>query len=254
MSFKEKINDWSYIIFLILCFLIFVLGFMILRLPESSCDINDLQIVNRLSNELRKPQLPTPSTPTLPTDPPPPENAVIIDENVDCGQEGGQYQGESTYPGRKDYNLGSSIGEVKILFQPLQMPDRFIVYYDDKRVIDTGYRGGFSTTDPDTGIETIYTWNTIGSIHRDEFIQGINNKEDPLTKLKYPNTSIPGTLNDGFPKVIDKNVDYYEMSFMKYSSSINKLSVFIYAPGLQTKWDIVVGCPGEVIYPPLQGI
>ena len=57
MSFKEKINDWSYMIFLILCLLILVLGFMILRLPESSCDINDIQTLNRISNQISTPEI-----------------------------------------------------------------------------------------------------------------------------------------------------------------------------------------------------
>ena len=134
MSFKEKINDLSHIIFLILCLLILVLGFMILRLPESSCDINDIQTLTRISQTIKHTNGSYPSIP-------PADDVVELGDNITCGDSGGGYTGDYMYPGHKNYILGKETGETKIQFVPMTFPDRCIVYYNNKPVIDTGYRG-----------------------------------------------------------------------------------------------------------------
>lgn len=66
MSSNKKVNNWSYIIFLVLCILILVLGYMILVLPESCCNPKDLQVLNRISNQVNH-QGPHDENPSIPS-------------------------------------------------------------------------------------------------------------------------------------------------------------------------------------------
>ncbi len=213
---------------------------MILRLPERKCDMLDDQLISLISEEIETVNLFQP-----------PNDAEVIAENVTCGPEAGGYKGRTAWKQMKSYDLGSSKGTVNIIFEPYFMPDRFIIYYNNKICIDTGFRGKFNGSD-NLGNPLSATWNTIGSPDRDAFIKGLSGKEDPIVKLKYPNKSIPGTLSDGYPKVIDSK-GHFTMSFNKKHSNINEAFVYIYAPGADTAWDMIMGCPGENIQAPAGG-
>lgn len=228
MRFKEKINDWSHIIFLIFCFLLLIVGVQILILPENTCSSVDNQLITRLSIEIDKENLIKP-----------PDNPVVIGETLSCGESGGGYSGESIYPGVKKYVLGQTVGTTSIAFRPFVAPDRFILFYNNKPVLDTGFRG---TPIDENGIE--YKFNTIGHADRNDFIYSLKDKKDPYSNLLYPNTSIQGTMSDGYPKVIDTEGDFI-LTFDKYSPTITGVEVYIYAPQSTTAWEIYMGCPEE---------
>ena len=208
---------------------------MILRLPESSCDINDIQTLTRISQTIKHTNGSYPSIP-------PADDVVELGDNITCGDSGGGYTGDYMYPGHKNYILGKETGETKIQFVPMTFPDRCIVYYNNKPVIDTGYRG----YNRDQQGQEIY-YNTIGHISRNELIvYPLKGKKDPITNLTYPNRSIPNTLSDGYPKVLTTPLEAgHVASFNKYSASINDIDVYVYAPFDRTSWELYVHCPGE---------
>ena len=170
---------------------------------------------------------------------PPEEDVVELGEDITCGSNGGSYTGEEMYPGHQNFILGTEIGNTEIHFMPHTYPDRFIVFYNNKPVIDTGYRG-YNEMD---GIE--FKYNTIGDEARQHLIVNpLQGKIDPISNLRYPNTSIPNTLSDGYPKVITTPLEGYTASFNKYSALITDVDVYIYAPYENTSWDLYVNCPG----------
>lgn len=241
MRFKDKINDWSYMIFLIFCFLTFTLSLQILMLPENTCDQSNIQLINRLSNDINNSALNQPSSSVV----------IVVEEDVDCGPETGGWNGKSCVPYcRKTYDLGSKTGKVQVIFEAFNIPDRFIVYYNDKPVLDSGFLGDFRRDD---GTDLLGELNTVGNDNRREFTALLRGKKDPLTEKTYP-FQAASHKSDGFP--IIKYSEYgngFKMSFDKYSPSISTVAVRAFAPFLETQWDMIMGCPGEIIQTPPGG-
>jgi hypothetical protein len=55
------------------------------------------------------------------------------------------FDGGQTYPTSFDIQLGSGTGEVELIIDAQNVPDRFILFYDGAVVIDTQYYGQIST-------------------------------------------------------------------------------------------------------------
>lgn len=61
-------------------------------------------------------------------------------EQVACGGES-SFSGGQTFPTFLNINLGTSTGVVTLTFDAYGIPDKFEVWFDGNKVIDTGYRG-----------------------------------------------------------------------------------------------------------------
>ena len=221
---------WLYTIVLSLGFLLSVL--LIFCHDCNICDnTNLLAQVDRLQHVIDQYDDPNPGVIPIEDD-----EIIIVEESVSCDT-GFPYEGELIYPGVLEYNLGSSTGATTLFFNASAIPDRFLVYYNGRVVIDTGYRG-------------LSTFNSIGNSDRNEFNASLFGKLDPLTRKTYPDKSISGTLSDGFPKVISDGVfNNFEsegegtMMFDKNLKNVTNVTVKVFAPTNQTSWRIHMGCP-----------
>lgn len=70
-------------------------------------------------------------------------DVIVPDEQHACGTEV-QYTGGETFPRIIQIDLGTGTGNVTLTFQAFNIPDKFIVTFDDVQVINTGYRGSAS--------------------------------------------------------------------------------------------------------------
>ncbi len=138
------------------------------------------------------------------------------------------YPGGESYPTIKDITLGSDLGIVNLIPNPMTRPDRFIVYFNNSIVIDTGY----VSTSPE-----LYPPNS-GSSNRLAFNISLYGKIDPVLNVTYPNTThFP---DDGFPLVSSYLQTF---SFNKTLSNITVAQVKVFAPMDGTAWNFTLTCP-----------
>jgi hypothetical protein len=143
---------------------------------------------------------------------------------LECGSPTA-FAGGQAYPTEQSVLISAGTGDVTLQFNAINNPDRFIVYYDNDVVIDTGYRGG-ATLD-------------FGGVNRSFFIDALTGKIDPILTTTYPDiTNFP---DDGFPRVISPGDG--TSSFYKLDASPAIAQVRVYAPGAGTAWDWTLGCP-----------
>lgn len=139
------------------------------------------------------------------------------------------FSGGQSYPTEQSVVLGTDIGDVQLTFNAQSVPDRFIVYYNNAVVIDTGYRGtsGFD----------------FGGGSRLSFTNSLGGKIDPITKTAYPDFT--NFSDDGFPRVISPGSG--SATFLKSTSSPTIARVEVYGPQAGTAWSYNVGCPVSVV-------
>lgn len=141
------------------------------------------------------------------------------------------YPGGQSYPTVININLSSATGIVNLI--PFidgygsTIPDRFIVFFNQTRVIDTGYI-----------CENPTSWNTLNSYDRDIFTWGLRKKRDPVLGITYP--SLAHFPMDGYP-LVGQTSTY---SFNKNLSSVTQAQVRVYAPTTNTAWNFKLTCPG----------
>ena len=138
-----------------------------------------------------------------------------------------EYSGEMGYGIESIINLGTGVGEVAFEVDPLQVPDRFIVYWDDDVVIDTGYRGY-------AGYGWAGEWRT-------QFNNSLTGQIDPITGNTYPFVDV-SHAPDNYPHV-DHSNGYYSFYFDKISETPNIATVMTYAPITGTFWRFIMRCP-----------
>lgn len=116
----------------------------------------------------------------------------------------------------------------------MSVPDRFIVYYRNKIVIDTGYRGADS-----------YNY---GNANREAFTAALEGKTDPKSGGVYPlSTGLSEIDEDGYPKITTPGAGTASF-FKKFSESMAEVRV--YAPMSGTAWDgVKLGCPNDAEEP-----
>lgn len=61
-------------------------------------------------------------------------------EQINCGTQT-QFDGGESFPTLLNVNLGAATGNVTLNFNAQSIPDKFEVWFDGVKVIDTGYRG-----------------------------------------------------------------------------------------------------------------
>ena len=143
---------------------------------------------------------------------------------IACGVES-SYGGGQSYPSSEDILLGSALGTVILYPTPLSVPDRFIVFYNQVRVIDTGY----ISSDP--------SFHNPGGPGRITFKNNLTGKIDPVLGITYPNlTYFP---EDGYPLVYSIEPKF----FYKSLPGVTEAQVRVYAPSMGTSWSYVLTCP-----------
>lgn len=145
---------------------------------------------------------------------------------------GGQavnFSGQNAYPAIQSINLGQSVGNTLLTYDAYGVPDRFVVYYDNKVAIDTGYRGEAS-------------YYNIGGANRSAFNASLTGKQDPVTGGTYPlSTSIAGIQSDGYPEVIAPGRG--SITFNKNLANVTSADIKVYAPMSGTAWELTMGLP-----------
>jgi hypothetical protein len=156
---------------------------------------------------------------------------------VKCGNSS-SFSGGEGYPSIKTVNLGSSLGDVAIVPNPRNIPDRFVGKFNSNTVLDTGYLSN----------QWASNYNSINSTDRQNFKDTLVGKSAPEGGT-YPKSGNSGSfpneiLSDGYPKVNDttetsfyKNTDHYEAT------------IEVYGPDGNTAWDFTVECPVPRSYP-----
>lgn len=62
---------------------------------------------------------------------------------IPCG-DSSSFSGGESFPTEQVVTLGTSLGNVVLIFDALSIPDKYIVIFDGAEVINTGYRGDVS--------------------------------------------------------------------------------------------------------------
>jgi len=137
------------------------------------------------------------------------------------------YAGDFGYPAQQNYNLGNSTGPTVLRFDAINVPDRFIIYYNKKVVIDTGYRGSAN-----------YHY---GGSDRTSFTNSLEDLVDPITGGTYPLPVGGNIATDGYPKI--QGIGQGTQSFEKNLSNVGCAEVKVYAPIEGTRWSLTLGNP-----------
>ena len=143
---------------------------------------------------------------------------------IGCGA-GSSYSGGEAYPTEQSVILGSDIGTVILDYNAFDIPDRFIVEWNNNIVIDTGYRGGSSYD--------------FGGASRSSFNSTLTGRIDPITLNAYPDlTTYP---DDGYPRILGLGLG--TTSFVKNLASPTTVTIKIYGPMPSTGWSYTLNCP-----------
>ena len=137
-----------------------------------------------------------------------------------------EYLGGVSFPTVQPIYLFNDLGQVTLTFDTYNVPDRFIVKYNDIIKIDTGYRGG-----------TSYVY---GGYNRDIFNDSLTGKVDILTGQTYPFTHA-NNAPDGYPIVTYPGNG--TATFQKTTASPEQAVVYVYAPSGGTAWEFTLSCP-----------
>lgn len=139
------------------------------------------------------------------------------------------YDGGVEYGGEYVITVGTDTGQIAFQVNPLSVPDRFILYWNNNEMIDTGYRGSAS-----------YAY---GGNLRHEFTDALEGKIDPVTGNTYPFAD-PSHQLDNYPYVNPHFSGYYTYYFNKTAPYPETVTVKTYAPITTTAWYFIVNCPG----------
>lgn len=112
---------------------------------------------------------------------------------VACGDEV-PFDGGVTFPSAFEITLGSGTGTVELVVNAFNIPDRFIVLFDDEIVIDTGYRGdtSYQTALDSALIDLGYPTETITAPGNDTFT--FNKTTSTTSAFVYVFAPLPDTL------------------------------------------------------------
>lgn len=148
------------------------------------------------------------------------------------------YNGPEVYPHISYVNIGYSTNTITTFeYSAYTVADRFILYYNNNILLDTGYVGSF-----------VYDY---GEMYRENFTEHLMGKIDPITNLEYPNISTTNSAPDGYPFVNSTSEGLF--SFIKTSTSeIAKVEVYSCAP--LNIWTFRLNCPIEPSITPTQSI
>ena len=142
------------------------------------------------------------------------------------------------FPHIREYDLGSDTGIVDVLFDPVDLPDRMVVIYNNEVVIDTGYATyGLGTS----------------SAKFAEYQRDLNNNLagrglEPSTLRTIQ--QITGTNRNisysGLPSAVRGT--FIGHTFNKNLPNVNKAYVLVYTPLKNTHWGVQMGQVGKRLY------
>jgi len=137
------------------------------------------------------------------------------------------YNGPEVYPYTSFLNIGYTTNTTTTFeYSAYTVADRFILYYDNVILLDTGYIGSF-----------VYNYNQM---YRENFTEHLAGKIDPITNLEYPNINVTNSAPDGYPFVNPINEGLF--SFIKTSTTeVIKIEVYSCAP--LNIWTFRLNCP-----------
>ena len=135
--------------------------------------------------------------------------ATVGTVTIPCGGTA-TYNGGQSFPSEVFSTVGSDTGYIVIGVNPFEVPDKFVIYLDDIKVADTGYRGASRyQSDLDTA----------------------------LSSKGLPNETI----------VADSAL-FYNFKINKTSQVSQQLKMEVYAPLDSTAWNVFIGCPNVVYH------
>ena len=143
------------------------------------------------------------------------------------------FPGGQSYPSPININLGEDTGTVGCFFDPVGIPDRFIVTWDGGVVIDTGY------------ISSNPSAYSLGGSSRNSFKNSLTGKIAPEGGGNYPLP--PGgsgnniIQSDGYPQVFARTAPN-PINFTK-DNITSTATVDVYGPMPGTGWSVKVNCP-----------
>jgi arsenate reductase-like glutaredoxin family protein len=146
------------------------------------------------------------------------------------------FGGGETYPSSETIGLGTETGIVVMNVDAVFVPDRYIMYYNDSVVIDTGYMGAANR-------------NIIGSTVRNSFTNSLLGRVDPITGNTYPFLN-EMHLADGYPKVFSNATGTRGVgtfSFNKETTFPTTARIDVYGPQPGTVWSCEILCPDPTI-------
>lgn len=150
--------------------------------------------------------------------------AITSNPGVSCNLQT-SYTGGQNYPTEIVVSLGSSTGTVNLTINPIAIPDRFIIIWNNTRVIDTGYRSTVASK-----------YASPSGISRSEFNSELTGLVDPVLGTTYPDFV---NFLDGYPNVSSIT----SFSFNKNLASPTFAIVRVYGPLIGTEWTLTLSCP-----------
>jgi hypothetical protein len=137
------------------------------------------------------------------------------------------YHGPEVYPYISFLNIGYTTNTTTTFeYSAYTVADRFILYYDNVILLDTGHIGSF-----------VYDYDQM---YRENFTEHLAGKIDPITNLEYPNINVTNSAPDGYPFVNPINEGLF--SFVKTSTTeVIKIEVYSCAP--LNIWTFKLNCP-----------
>ena len=135
-----------------------------------------------------------------------------------------------SYPTEIWMSLGTDTGTVNLLYNPIVVPDRFVVWWNGNVVIDTGY------------VSTSSGMYGYGDVFRGQLTSGLLGKVDPVTGNTYP-FSDPSHEADGYPSVTTVTAGGQNITFNKSLATPSEAIIRVYAPAQGTAWNLQMDCP-----------
>jgi len=139
----------------------------------------------------------------------------------DCGGNISVFGG-TAYPRIHNFDLGTATGDVVLNYNAWGAPDRFLIYWNDNLVIDTGYRGNSSD--------------------QSRLNSALNGLEDPVSGNTYPDfATYPAT---GYPPIV--GLGQGQAIFEKTTAEPREVRVRAYGPIGTTVYDFSLSCPTDL--------
>ena len=166
---------------------------------------------------------PTTTTTTLEPVPPTTSGLIQCDDST-------SFSGGISYPTTQNVFLGQYGGNVILEYNAIGIPDRFIVFFDNNTVIDTGYRGD--------------SYFNYGGLNRVRFTDSLTGKVDPILGVTYPDVGNLNYAPDGYPWIdgSPSGNDSFNKNTITQTARIE-----VYAPMNGTAWNYIMSCPDTPI-------
>ena len=142
------------------------------------------------------------------------------------------------FPHIREYDLGSDTGIVDVLFDPVDLPDRMVVIYNNEVVIDTGYATYGLGTSPAKFAEYQRDLNNN--------LAGRGLEPSTLRTIQQITGTNRNISYSGLPSAVRGT--FIGHTFNKNLPNVNKAYVLVYTPLKNTHWGVQMGQVGKRLY------